>query len=148
MPHVPAGTNRKTLAQQLANCLRMVTRSSTGERYASAAEVFLIASGLELQAADQEVPNLLVHGWSERPWQQDDEWRLVISDFLEAVNTWFLKAFPVTTQAPFCMPVVAKVSEGLVRISEFAAHTSSPLPSGWAEQIAWHGALLPIGPTT
>ncbi|MFD6294337.1 hypothetical protein ACFWFU_05970 [Streptomyces sp. NPDC060235] len=147
MPYVPAGTNRRNLAQQLADHLGALTRTATGERYASAAEVFLIPASFELKGPGQEVPHLLVHGWTDRPWQQDDERRLVITDFFEAVHAWFLSKLPVsTTPSVFCSPVRPEISEKFVRLSDFAAHTKAPLPAGWAEQIPWHGALLPMGP--
>ncbi|WP_327411425.1 hypothetical protein OG458_42870 (plasmid) [Streptomyces sp. NBC_01281] len=148
MPYVPAGTNRKNLAQQLADHLRTLTRRGTGEQYPSAAEVFLVSSA-ELQGPGQEVPHLLVHGWAERPWQQDDERRMVVTDFFEAVHTWFLSKLPVSaTPSVFCTPVRPEISEKLVSLSDFAAHTMGALPAGWAERIPWHGALLPMDRTS
>ncbi|GHD49056.1 hypothetical protein [Streptomyces mirabilis] len=147
MPYVPAGTDRRALAQRLADHLNTLTRASTGETYPVAAEVFVVAKILELQAPGKESPCLLVHGWAERPWQRDGEWRHVVTDFFDAVTAWFLEEYPVPViQHPAFMPVVGKISERFVRISEFAAHTSGELPPGWAELIAWHGPLLPMGP--
>ncbi|MFC4469235.1 hypothetical protein ACFPH6_32760 [Streptomyces xiangluensis] len=148
IPYVPAGTDRHALAQQLADHLRTLTRAGTGEIYPVAADVFVIAKGLELEAPGQEAPNLLVHGWAQRPWERDGEWRHVVADFFEAVKAWFLEQYPVPAiQHPSSMPMVGPVSERLVGLSEFVAHTSGALPRGWAEHIAKHGAQLPTGPT-
>ncbi|MFD0069031.1 hypothetical protein [Streptomyces sp. NPDC127574] len=147
MPQVPAGTERGELAQQLADHLRNLTRAGTGERYPAAAEVFLTSGGVELREAGKEVTFLLVQGWAERAWHREAEWRLVVADFFEAVTRWFLDTFPQTASRPVaCTPVVAPVSEALVRLSDFAAHTAGPLPPGWDEKIAWHRGLLPLAP--
>ncbi|WP_393072253.1 hypothetical protein [Streptomyces sp. LN704] len=148
IPHVPAGTSRHVLAQQLADHLRILTRASTADRYPVAAEVFVVAEIPGLHASGQESPCLLVHGWAERPWQRDDEWRHVFQDFLEAVTAWFLEEYPAPLiQNPTYLPIVGKIAEKLVEISDFAARTSGELPPGWAGQIAWHGPLVPMGPS-
>lgn len=148
IPHVPAGTSRRALAQQLADHLRTLTRAGTADRYPVAAEVFVVAEIPGLHASGQESPCLLVHGWAERPWQSGDEWRHVFQDFLDAVTAWFLEEYPAPVpQDTTYLPVVEKIAEKLVEISDFAAHTSGELPPGWAEQIAWHGPLVPMGPS-
>lgn len=147
IPYIPAGTDRYALAQRLADHLCTLTREGTGEVYPVAADVFVVKKILELDAPGKEAPFLLVHGWAERPWQRDGEWRHVIGDFVEAVKAWFLEQYPVPViQHPASMPVVGSISAKLVGISEFVAHTSAALPPGWAEHIDALGAKLPEGP--
>ncbi|WP_329529514.1 hypothetical protein [Streptomyces sp. NBC_01462] len=148
IPHVPAGTSRRVLAQQLADHLSTLTRAGTADRYPVTAEVFVVAEIPGLHVSGQESPCLLVQGWAERPWQRDDEWRHVFQDFLGGVTAWFLEEYPAPApQDPTYLPVVEKMAEKLVEISDFAAHTSGELPPGWAGQIAWRGPLVSMGPS-
>ncbi|MEU1824175.1 hypothetical protein ABZ502_17330 [Streptomyces abikoensis] len=139
---VLATADRRELAQGLADQLHTLRRETTGEEYASRADVIVPARPW---APEPALPGhvaglLLVRAWAVRPWDHAGEWEAVVTDFHAAASTWLLGREPVPVgERPAALPIGAKAAQAFAATGEFTAHTAGEhedLPEGWGELSA------------
>lgn len=134
---VPTGTDRRLLAQELADEWHVIRY---GEQQFSASAEVHVPEGLlpSFDDGDQESLVLGVRAWAERPWLRDGEYRRTAMAFLETARSLLDARHPVPRQAISMMPLDDRLTDSLVSASTFVARTAGPLPGGWEEHLAKH----------
>ncbi|MEJ8654837.1 hypothetical protein WKI65_44065 [Streptomyces sp. MS1.AVA.3] len=150
---VPAGADRRELAQALADQFHSLRREATGEQYEGRADVIVPAGPWAPKPGlpGYDGANLLVHAWAERPWNRPDEPDAVVSDFHAAAKKWTLDRYPVPAEEwPAAKPIGWMRAKALATGAEFTTHTAGKhgaMPPGWGELIAARRAEMTIADT-